>query len=164
MNRSNVQIREAASHDVGQLLAIEQRAFSGDLLSRRALRHLVTRAHAISLVAAECPDPLLQAARPDGGERLVGYIIILLRQGTDAGRIYSLAVDPDWRGRKIGARLLDEAQARLQKAGRSLIRLEVRSDNEAALRRYHGAGFEVVGSEIDYYEDGQTAFKMEKRL
>jgi len=157
MSSASCTVREARLADLDRLVEIETRAFSGDLLSRRALRYLITRAQAITLVAVVQAEA--QVAEP-----VVGYIVVLLRRGSDAGRIYSLAVDPDWRGRQIGGILLEQAEERLRRERRHRIRLEVRSDNEAALRRYHGAGYEVVGSEPGYYEDGETALKMEKDL
>lgn len=151
MTGSWLRIRDARAADVDDLFGIEQRAFSGDLLTRRALRYLVTRARGIALV---CEID----ARP------VGYGIVLLRAGSRSGRLYSLAVDPDWRGRHIGARLLEALEARLREAGVTRMQLEVRADNEPALRRYHGMGYEVYASEPAYYEDGENALKMRKEL
>lgn len=151
MATAALEIRNAEAADVDDLLRIEQRAFPGDLLSRRALRYLITRARSVALVC-------IVEGRP------VGYGIVLLRNRSRSGRLYSLAVDPDWRGRQIGGRLLEALEARLLGAGVSRMQLEVRSDNEPALRRYHGMGYEVYASEPGYYEDGENALKMRKEL
>ncbi|MBY0422636.1 MAG: hypothetical protein K2Q06_10050 [Parvularculaceae bacterium] len=44
------------------------------------------------------------------------------------------------------------------------LRLEVRRSNAAACRLYESAGFGVIGLKPAYYDDGETALKMEKRL
>ncbi|MEZ5551264.1 MAG: N-acetyltransferase [Pseudomonadales bacterium] len=151
MTQATLTIRDAQTADVEDLLRIEQRAFSGDLLTRRALRYLISRAHGIGLVCTV-------------GDQPVGYAIVLLRRGSRSGRIYSLAVDPDWRGRQIGRLLLEAIETRLAAKGISRVQLEVRADNEPALRRYHGLGYEVYASEPGYYEDGEGALKMRKEL
>ena len=97
-------LREAATADLDRLLEIEQRCFPGDRLSRRAFRHLLTRANAIHLVAGV-------------GRTAVGYVSVLLRAGSRGARIYSLAVDPRWQGRRIGKQLLEGAEARASAAG-----------------------------------------------
>ena len=64
-------------------------------------------------------------------------------------RILSLAVDPDWQGRGIGEQLLEAALQRLRELGRTRVRLEVRPENQAALRLYQKLGFTAVGEFTD---------------
>ncbi|MEZ5559986.1 MAG: GNAT family N-acetyltransferase [Pseudomonadales bacterium] len=148
---ADLELRDAEVDDLWRLLDIEQRSFSGDLLSRRALRYLVTRAHAINLVACV-------------GDFVTGYVGVLLRRGSDIARVYTIAVDPDWRGRGIGNRLLAAAEQRAAAAGRQRMRLEVRLDNAPAINQYHRAGYLDMGRIPGYYQDGQTAIRMQKRL
>jgi ribosomal protein S18 acetylase RimI-like enzyme len=44
------------------------------------------------------------------------------------------------------------------------MRLEVREDNEAALRRYRAAGYAECGRKPGFYDDGATAIAMKKSL
>ncbi|HEY5647434.1 MAG TPA: GNAT family N-acetyltransferase [Pseudomonadales bacterium] len=151
MNGPVIHLRAADLADLPALEEIEQQSFSGDRLSRRSLRHLLTGAHAINLVAERTG-------------RVVGYITVLLRRGSASARVYSLAVDPEARGARIGARLLEAAEEAAAVQGMAWMRLEVRADNGAAIHRYLEAGYGQFATEHDYYEDGETALKFEKAL
>jgi ribosomal protein S18 acetylase RimI-like enzyme len=66
-------------------------------------------------------------------------------EGADCpARIVSLAVDPDWQGRKVGRELLSAGLTRLRGLGRGFVRLEVRPGNAPARRLYECAGFHEV--------------------
>lgn len=151
MTTSAPRLRPGTIADLPALESIEQASFTGDKLSRRSLRHLLTRAHAFNLVAER-----------EG--RVVGYVSVLLRRGSDIARVYSLAVDPAARGERIGARLLADAEQAAKRAGCARVRLEVRADNGAAIHRYLEAGYVRFAMVPGYYEDGETALKFEKPL
>ncbi|HET8726835.1 MAG TPA: peptidase C39 family protein [Alphaproteobacteria bacterium] len=144
-------IRPARPEDIPDLLRIEDRAFETDRLTRRNFQHLLTRAHAKCLVAEQ-----------DGA--LVGYALVLLRRGTSLARLYSLAVDPDQRGMGTGRLLLRAAEAAAQEEDALFLRLEVRTDNEAAISLYQREGYRTFGRYLDYYEDHAEALRLEKRL
>lgn len=151
MTRPVVNLRAANLADLPALEGIEQQSFAGDRLSRRSLQHLLTKAHAINLVA-------------ERSGRVVGYITVLLRRGSASARVYSLAVDPEARGARIGARLLEAAEEAAAAQNMNRMRLEVRADNGAAIHRYLEAGYGQFATEPGYYEDGDTALKFEKAL
>ncbi|MGD8416238.1 MAG: GNAT family N-acetyltransferase [Pseudomonadales bacterium] len=148
---TSVRLRPGTLADLPSVESIEKASFSGDQLSRRSLRHLFSRAHALNLVAER-----------EG--RVVGYISLLLRRGSDIARVYSLAVDPAARGERIGARLLAEAERMAGRAECARMRLEVRADNGAAIHRYLEAGYVQFAMAPGYYEDGEAALKFEKPL
>lgn len=151
MTEPTVHVRGAELVDLGAIERIEQESFSEDRLSRRSLRYLLTRARAMNLVA-------------ELAGRVVGYITVLIRSGSPSARVYSLAVDPEARGARIGARLLEAAEARVLSLGLDSMRLEVRADNGAAIHRYREAGYAQFAAEPGYYEDGETALKFSKTL
>jgi ribosomal protein S18 acetylase RimI-like enzyme len=75
---------------------------------------------------------------------------------------------PDYRGKGLGRRLLDECLD-LAASGRVLTRieLEVRVDNERAARAYRAAGFQIEGRKLRRMQvDGQyfDTFVMAKLL
>lgn len=146
-----LRVRAAAAADLPRLVDIENHVFSGDRLTRRAFRHLLTRGHAINLVAASGAD-------------VVGYVTVLLRKGSSGARIYSLAVDPRWQGRGVGTALLEAAESRAAHSGCTFIRLEVRADNARAIRQYVRAGYGRIGVKPAYYDDGETALRFQKPL
>jgi ribosomal-protein-alanine N-acetyltransferase len=90
------------------------------------------------------------------GDVLVGYAG-LARAGSDA-EIHTLAVDPAHQRRGIGRALL---RAVLDHAVGATVFLEVRTDNESAIRLYRSEGFVVVGIRRGYYRpSGADAFTM----
>ena len=144
-------IRTATVADLDSLEAIEARCFDGDRLSRRSFRHMITQAHADLLVH-------------ETGGTIEGYALVLYHKGTHLARLYSIAVDPSTRGRGLGRRLLQAAEDAALERGCITLRLEIRSDNEAAAKLYRDAGYRQFGSYHDYYEDHADALRMEKSL
>jgi ribosomal-protein-alanine N-acetyltransferase len=64
-------------------------------------------------------------------------------------RILSIAVDPAARGRGIAGGLLRRALGYLRERRAPVVRLEVRPENEPALRLYRSHGFSQVGTTAD---------------
>lgn len=64
-----------------------------------------------------------------------------------------LAVDPEWRGQGIGARLMADWQAWATDAGADEYFLEMRADNDA-IHLYGSNGFAECGRRRDYYRGG----------
>lgn len=95
---------------------------------------------------------------------LAGYqCIVLDRDGIVAGygilsvaageaHILNLCVDPSWRSRGYGERLLDEILFRARTASVREIFLEVRPSNEHALALYRKKGFHKVAHRPAYYQ------------
>jgi len=93
------------------------------------------------------------------GDAVVAYggIWVILEDS----HVTTIAVHPDYRGRKLGEemllKLLDEAIAQ----GASWITLEVRESNESAQRLYRKYGFTTVSTRRGYYSDnGENALVM----
>jgi ribosomal protein S18 acetylase RimI-like enzyme len=144
-------LRSATPADLDALVALEERAFSGDRLSRRSFRRFIGSGRASLLVLRQ-------------GAALLGYALVIYRSGTALARLYSIAVDPAAGGRGFGARLLaaeeDEAFAR----GSAVMRLESRPDNVAAIALYTRRGYRQFGHYADYYEDHADALRFQKWL
>ncbi|RWG85368.1 peptidase C39 family protein [Mesorhizobium sp.] len=145
------EIRKARASDVDDLAAIEKAVFSGDRLSRRSFRQFIERETAEMLVAEN-----------DG--RVAGYAVVLFRKGSGVARLYSIAVGPFFGNLGIGRQLLAAAEEAAYEHDRMMLRLEVREDNQRAIRIYEQAGYRKIGREPDYYEDGATALRYEKTL
>jgi ribosomal protein S18 acetylase RimI-like enzyme/predicted double-glycine peptidase len=144
-------IRKATLHDLEALVALENRSFTTDRLSRRSFRHLLTKAHAVTLV-----DEL------EG--RLAGYATVLFNMGTSLARLYSIAVDSEWRGKGVGQRLVVASEEAAREGDCVVLRLEVRSDNHASLALFRRMGYRQFGHYEDYYEDHMDALRFEKEL
>jgi [ribosomal protein S18]-alanine N-acetyltransferase len=145
-------VRPATAADLDPLVALEQRAFSGDRMSRAQYRRHLANPSAAVLVA--------DAA---GGD-LLGSALVFFRRGTALARLYSIATAPAARGRGIGAGLLAAAEDAAHERGCRALRLEVRVDNAVAIALYERAGYRRIGRYAGYYEDGADAWRYEKSL
>ena len=144
-------IRPAAPDDLDALVTIENAVFPGDRLSRRAMRHHVGHRR-----------NLLVVVEHDGA--VLGYALAALRSGSALARLYSIALVPEASGTGLGARLLDAVEQASADRGATVMRLEVRADNAAAIRLYERRDYRRFGLLSSYYEDGQDALRFEKRL
>lgn len=100
------------------------------------------------------------AARSDG--TLVGYagIARLGRMRPYEYEIHTIGVDPEFQGQGIGRRLLDHM---LDFASGGTVFLEVRTDNEPAIKLYESAGFVNIGLRKRYYRvSGADAYTMQR--
>jgi len=126
------EIRKARASDVDDLAAIEKAVFTSDRISRRSFRLLIERETAETLVAES-----------DG--RVAGYAVVLFRKGSGVARLYSLATGPFFSGLGIGRQLLAAAEEAAFEHDRMMLRLEVREDNDRAIRIYEQAGYRKIG-------------------
>ncbi|WP_061558400.1 ribosomal protein S18-alanine N-acetyltransferase [Mycobacterium simiae] len=95
-------------------------------------------------------------------DTLVGYagIAKLGRKPPFEYEVHTIGVDPQYQGRGIGRRLLDEL---LKFADGGVVYLEVRTDNEAAIALYRSVGFEQIGLRKRYYRvSGADAYTMRR--
>ncbi len=143
-------VRDARAADVARLLELEA-LFPGDRLSARQFRrHLAS------------PRARLRVAETGG--HIVAYALTFLRHGSVVARLYSIVVEPVARGSGIGVALLRDACAQAGEAGCRWLRLEVRTDNVAAMALYQREGFVVFERREAYYADGCDAWRLQRAL
>lgn len=85
------------------------------------------------------------------GEKVVGYAGMW--RILDEGHITTISVHPDYRRKKIGAKLLTELILAGIRQGCTRMTLEVRPSNHAALELYGKMGFVSHGRRPGYYSD-----------
>ena len=90
---------------------------------------------------------------------MVGFIAGDVRRMEGVAWIATVAVLPEYRGRGIGAALLQACEAQIPV---NKIRLCVRPSNDVAIRLYERFGYAKVGEWTKYYNDGEFALVMEK--
>lgn len=98
------------------------------------------------------------------GDLLVGYagLARLGRSPIGESEVHTIGVDPDFRRRGIGARLLELLLERASDHGGPVF-LEVRTDNDAAIELYRRYGFEQIGVRKNYYRpSGADAYTMRR--
>ncbi|MCW5755455.1 MAG: GNAT family N-acetyltransferase [Phycisphaeraceae bacterium] len=142
-------------------------AVEGDLAALHALEVAVFGSHAYPVsVLRQYFDllrPDLVVAEVEGGE-LAGYGVGGLCAGEPAtGWVLAYGVDPRWRGRRLGDRILRELIRRLVARGAMRILATVSLANEASRRVCEGAGFEAVQTIADYFGPGEDRLVMQWR-
>jgi ribosomal-protein-alanine N-acetyltransferase len=75
-----------------------------------------------------------------------------LDHGGNVADVMTVAVAPDRQGRGLGDRLVGELLRRAASGGAEAVMLEVRADNEGALRLYRRHGFDDVSVRRRYYQ------------
>ena len=144
-----VTVRVATADDVDAAVAVEQASFETYCLSKRQIQYLRATPTAVFLVGED-------------QQQVVGQAIGLVKHHKRglSGRLYSLAVKPECRGRQIGRQLLERMIQVLVERGVGRIYLEVQQDNLAAVRLYERAGFTKIGILPDYYGEGKDGLHM----
>lgn len=104
-----------------------------------------TRATFLGLL--DRPDSYLVVAEIEG--RVVAYAVFW--QVLDQAELGDIAVDPEWRRRGVGARVLEHVLDRAAEQGVRELYLEVRESNRTAQRLYERYGFRIVGRRRNYY-------------
>ncbi len=127
----------------------EDRCFADGRFSSQVVRSLISRNHAFALVAIE-------------DDAIVGAAMCLFSRAQGIGRIASVAVLPEHRGRGIGSELLGTCEEELREMGVTRFGLEASVDNKVAVRMYESNGYRIKSLIVDYYGRGMDAFYMEK--
>ena len=140
-------IRKYQPRDLPGVLAIEKASFGADAWPAELFREY----------ARECPR-LFLVAEVDG--TIAGYIIACV--GKDRAEIASIAVLPEYRGRRVAFRLLARALRVLEGLGARNVTLMVRRDNSSAIELYRKFGFVRTATVHGYYGDGAAAWRMKR--
>ena len=137
----------ATEHDAASLATlVEEAAVPG--WSEASLASTLRDAGVIALAARDA------SGRPQG--------FVLARAAADEVEVLLVAVAPAARRRGIARRLLEAALARAARA--RVAHLEVRVSNTAAIALYEGLGFVAEGRRPRYYDGGEDALSMQRRL
>jgi len=147
----DLKIRPVEKDDLDHLMGIEESAFSADRLSRRSMRAWIAKPHRVLLAATL-------------GGQFAGYVLVIHHQGARLGRVYSLAVIQEHRGKGIARLLMEESEAVAQSRGCAELRLEVAKGNPGAIALYRKLGYQEFGIYQDYYENHDDALRMQKRI
>lgn len=148
-----VRVRRAELSDLDDLVALEEATFDHDLVSRAQFRRHLDSDSARVLVASA------------NHRRFLGTALVFFRKSSRVARLYSIASLPEARGKGVGTALIEAAEAAALQRRCTALRLEVRTDNDAAIRLYERLGYHRIGPVVkEFYEDGSHAFRYEKKL
>ncbi len=148
---SSSKVRQAVIEDLESLIAIENCCFKCNKLSSRSFKHFLKSATALVLVTVT-------------ENTISGYGIVLFHRGTSLARIYSLAVHPNFRNQALATLLMKKMEKAASEQDKIFIRLEVSKKNKAALQLYQNREYKNTAVITNYYENGETAVRMEKKL
>lgn len=137
-------VREAFEKDISAIFEIEKDSFT-DAYPMKLLKAFLYFPGVY--IVALCQDIV------------IGYAIGIVEH-VNQGHIISIAVERSHRRGGVGRALLKEIKERLGKMGVKSIRLEVRESNLEAIGLYRKNGYAEIGTEPDYYPDGETALVM----
>lgn len=147
-----VRVRRAELSDLEDLVALEESSFATDRLSREQYRRHLDSETAQVLVASA------------NHRRFLGTAVVFFRKGTKVARLYSIATHAEARGKGVGSALLEASEQLARRRGCKVLRLEVRTDNDAAIRLYERLGYDRIGRYARYYSDGADAWRYEKKV
>ena len=147
MTIDDVTIARATWRDVMALWRLERVIFLRDAYDPLTLLLLVAWPGNVALKAMK-------------GNSLVGFVAGDEPWAEQVAWIITLGVEPSRQRGGIGARLLAECEARLD---RPVLRLMVREGNIHARALYGKFGYVRVRREASYYADGEAGLLMEKR-
>jgi ribosomal protein S18 acetylase RimI-like enzyme len=147
-----VRVRRAELSDLDDLVALEESSFATDRLSREQYRRHLDSETAQVLVASA------------NHRRFLGTAVVFFRKGAKVARLYSIATHAEARGKGVGSALLEASEQLAKRRGCKVLRLEVRTDNDAAIRLYERLGYDRIGRYARYYGDGADAWRYEKKV
>jgi ribosomal-protein-alanine N-acetyltransferase len=139
---TDIILRRAVASDLAGILEVEQLSFvhAGERFDRDRIKYLIINPRSIVTVVMR-------------DQQLLGWAagIVWLRGREPWGRVYALAVHPLARGQRLGLRLLTDMIDSLRARGAGRTFLEVRVDNDAAIRLYESVGFRTCRMLANYY-------------
>ncbi len=141
------QIARATWHDVRALTQLDRRCFKP--IDRFPWYEFLEL----------CIWPGVIALKAIADRQVIGFIVGSPRRHAGHTVIVTIGVDPDWRGRGIGERLMREVESR---SSLPRMRLMVRRSNTLAINLYRKLNYTIVETWPSYYGDGEAAYLMEK--
>jgi [ribosomal protein S18]-alanine N-acetyltransferase len=141
--RTDTVLRPVRWWDVERLLPVERELFGGTAWTPEAFWSELARPQSRHYLLAESPD----------GD-LLGYAGLMVTGGQ--ADVQTVAVAPAARGQGLGSRLVSALLAEAVRRGARSVLLEVRADNQAALRLYERHGFERISVRRRYYQPGDV--------
>jgi len=146
----------ANADEIDAIVEIEKKCFPGKVAySKRQLEHLILNADSDCLVEKE--DGVIRA-----------FLIVTYRPGSLTCNIETIDVDPAFKNRGIGLKLLKAAETDMKRRAMRWSQLEVSEGNEAALNIYRKAGYTFKERLEGYYKfehnGTHNAIRMVKEL
>lgn len=144
-----IKLRKFSLSDLNQVMEIERVSFPDREAYSRSYFEAFYKSYPEGFIIAE-------------KEKIIGYTIGRPRNGT--AEIISLAVDPDWREKEIGTKLIGFLIEHFKKKGFKKISLRVRTENKTAISFYQNLDFKILKTIKNYYRNGDEAYLMKREI
>ncbi len=139
-------------------LAVTSDADAISALSRDCIEHGLRWSWTAQRVRRSIDDKDTNVTVIRDGGVMAGFAI--MKYGDDESELSLLAVRPSHQRRGIGTALLSWLEVTARTAGIAVIRLQVRSTNDAAIAFYRGIGFRATRVQAGYYQGVEDALFM----
>jgi ribosomal-protein-alanine acetyltransferase len=135
-----LKIETASIKQLDELFRIEEDCFNQEAFTKQQIAYLLSDFNTIALIAKSNLD-------------IAGFIIaqIEVEENTEYGHIVTINVAPKFRRKGIATKLLQEIESFLRQRSITQIRLEVREDNNTALKLYNKLDYKTHGKLDRYY-------------
>jgi len=95
--------------------------------------------------------------------KIIGFIVGIPTSLTNA-RILMISISETNRRQKIGSELLKQFLKKISDHNIRNIELEVRTDNDKAVKFYQKHGFNITGKLSKFYQNEEDAYTMKKNI
>jgi ribosomal-protein-alanine N-acetyltransferase len=97
------------------------------------------------------------------GHKVIGFVIGV-KLNPEIAKILMLSVSDQHRRKSIGSLLLKQLETQAIRDKVKYIELEVRTDNNKAIKFYEKNGFKIIEKLKEFYQNGESAYTMKKKL
>lgn len=147
------EVRPLTISQIDEVWRLDQRCFTdGEAYSMDTFEYLLTSPEVISFRAMTITKDVM-----------IGFIVGLIEPDR-TGHITTVGIAPEHRRRRIAHKLMQEIETSFTRARINLVRLEVRSTNEAAQKLYINLGYTITQRLPRYYSNGGDGLLMVKSL
>jgi len=145
-------MRPLALSDLNELYQLDMRCFlDGEAYERETFRFLLNN-----------PKAIARQIRSDYDEMAAFGIGVIEESGI--GHVTTVAVAPEYRRRGLARLILHEIERSFAARSVATIRLEVRTNNQAAQQLYEQVGYVIIQRMNRYYSNGDDGYLMVKSL
>ena len=150
---AEVRVERAEPKDLDEIYEIEIKCFGRESYSKWIYRWLLRDERTIFLKAVK-------------DDTILGFVVGRVEKFKKrfVGRIYTLNVRPELRGKGIGKLLMKIIEDSFKREGCEEIILEVAVNNLPALNLYRRMGYRLVEKLENYYGVGRDAYRAVKKL
>lgn len=145
-----MKIKEVSYKDLNQISMLEREVFGEDAFSKDLIKKLIRR-----------NTLFFKMIKSSFKENIIGFVVIINDQ-EDRANIINFLIKPKYQNKGLGAQLLKYAIQRIKMLdGIRKIVLNVKVNNEIAIKLYENSKFKIIQKIDEYYHSGDDAFLME---